>query len=156
AADLDLVEDFAQHYGLEVVERHAGRQAVILRGRVGDFSTAFNVKLRQYHHSNGGYRGRSGHVQVPSQLAGIVTGVFGLDNRPKHRGRFRAVPPALPALPMASGHDAIPAGLFSGADFAKRYQFPADANGKPLDGKGQTIAIIELGGGFRRSDLTAY
>jgi kumamolisin len=41
-------------------------------------------------------------------------------------------------------------------DFAKRYNFPTAFQGRPLDGTGQTIAIIELGGGFRASDLKAF
>jgi kumamolisin len=40
---------------------------------------------------------------------------------------------------------------FSGADLAKLYGFPAGTTGK-----GQTIAIIELGGGYKPADLAAY
>jgi kumamolisin len=36
-------------------------------------------------------------------------------------------------------------------EFAKRYNFPSN-----LDGTGQTIAIIELGGGYRSSDLKVF
>src|SRR5438552_1161962 len=37
------------------------------------------------------------------------------------------------------------------AEIAGRYGFPTDSNGH-----GQTVAIIELGGGFRTADLNAY
>lgn len=41
--------------------------------------------------------------------------------------------------------------FFTGADLANLYDFPED-----LDGTGQTIALIELGGGYLTSDLSAY
>ena len=41
-------------------------------------------------------------------------------------------------------------------EFASRYKFPENLNGTTLDGTGQTIAIIELGGGFQNSDLAVY
>lgn len=40
--------------------------------------------------------------------------------------------------------------------FAARYNFPARFGGVTLNGKGQTIAIIELGGGYRNSDLSVF
>jgi kumamolisin len=40
--------------------------------------------------------------------------------------------------------------------FATRYNFPTTFGGKKLDGSGQCIAIIELGGGFDNSDLQLY
>jgi kumamolisin len=40
---------------------------------------------------------------------------------------------------------------FTAPQLAKLYNFPAE-----LDGTGQTIGIIELGGGFRESDLNKY
>src|SRR5262249_50264622 len=42
------------------------------------------------------------------------------------------------------------------ADFAKRYKFPTELQGVKLDGSGQCIGIIELGGGFNNSDLRVY
>jgi kumamolisin len=42
-------------------------------------------------------------------------------------------------------------GTFTPTELAAIYDFPAKTNGK-----GQTIALIELGGGFRRADLIAY
>src|SRR6202043_3577410 len=37
-----------------------------------------------------------------------------------------------------------------------QYNFPATFQGTKLDGTGQTIAIIELGGGFQSADLSAF
>ena len=89
----------------------------MLEGSVDAFSAAFGVVLQQYADDRGGcaYRGRQGAVHVPDQLAGVVDGVFGLDNRPQARAHFRigkttAEPetpatlttPATPATPVSS------------------------------------------------------
>ena len=73
----------------------------------------------------------------PIALAGVVTAVLGLDDRPQSRARFR---------PAAAA--------------ATRYTPPELAHGLPLPdgttGAGQTLAIMELGGGYTQADLDAY
>jgi kumamolisin len=81
-------------------------------------------------------------------LSGIVTGVFGFDTHPKHRS---------PSRQKSKTHGG-PGGQngVAATEFATRYNFPTESNGTALDGTGQTIAIIELGGGFRSSDLKIF
>jgi kumamolisin len=147
AADLDLIEQLAQSHDLMVVDRNAADRSMVLRGSLGDLLTAFPAELQMYHHSTGAYRGRQGEIQVPEQLSGIVTGVFGFDTRRKHRSPHKR-------KIMAAG----PGGQqgVAATDFATRYNFPSQFQGTTLDGSGQTIAIIELGGGFRTSDLKVF
>jgi kumamolisin len=140
AKDIALVRKFAKENNLNVVRESAPRRTVILAGPVADFNHAFGVSLKTYAYPNGTYRGRTGSVQIPAELAGVVEGVFGLDNRPvakRHGSR-----------PHAAGDGAQP---FTAAQLAKIYNFPPG-----FDGSGQTIGIIELGGGYRPSDLDAY
>ena len=139
-ADIALVTQFAKEQNLSVVRVSAARRTVILAGTVVDFDRAFGVSLQIYAYAAGTYRGRTGPVQIPADLAPVVEGVFGLDNRPVAR-RHRARPNA-----AANGAHA-----FTGADLAKLYNFP-----QGFDGSGQTIGIIELGGGYRPSDLDKY
>lgn len=146
--DLDAVETYAISHNLVVTQRSAIARTVKLRGTLGDALAAFPTSLAIYHHSTGTYRGRQGEISVPSQLSGVITGVFGFDTRPKHRA-----PTRLKRMVFSGpGGDQGYASTF----FAKRYNFPSQFNGKQLDGSGQTIAIIELGGGFRMSDLQAF
>jgi kumamolisin len=154
--DMDAVESFANHFNLLVLERSPEKQNVVLGGKVRDFTNAFKVDLNLYHHASGDYRGRTGSVYIPQQLEGIVTGVFGLDNRPKRRSVYRNSPVSSNVPNTHNDHGAVPAGLFTAADLAERYNFPTDSFNGPLDGNGQTVAIIELGGGFIKSDLIAY
>jgi kumamolisin len=147
-ADLDKVEHFAQAHNLMVSHRSAAQRSIMLTGTLGDILAAFHTDLRMYHHASGTYRGRRGEIFIPEELQGIVTGVFGLDTRPKHRAPHREKRAALSGPGGANGVVAT--------DFATRYQFPTQQNGTVLDGAGQTIAIIELGGGYQSSDLQIF
>ena len=144
-SDIRTVEDFAHEHELTVVSTDAAQRAVILRGTVAQVSAAFAVELRQYDHPQGRFRGRTGPVYIPAHLENIVTGVFGLDNRPQAKPHFRVRPSRGIATPKASQTG------FTPIQVAKAYQFPTDMNGT-----GQCIAIIELGGGYRTTDLARY
>ena len=141
--DLDAVEHFAHTHDLTVVHRSAAERSVVLKGKLGDLVSAFPADVQLYHHARGSYRGRRGEISLPEELSNIVTGIFGYDTRPKRRATHR---PKRMARSGPGGRNGVAA-----TEFAKRYNFP----GK-LDGTGQTIAIIELGGGFRASDLQAF
>lgn len=166
-ADIEAVEAFAQDHDLTVVEASVPRRSVLLSGTVKAMSDAFNVKLARYENSEGSYRGRVGEVHVPSSIAAMVEGVFGLDNRPQaqvhsqwadqeagSKGGAKG-PNTAPEGTMRSNASAAqpltPAGGFKPNDVGRLYNFPTG-----VTGHGQCIAIIELGGGFRTSDITQY
>lgn len=140
-ADVDRVEAFGRQHGLTVLEASAGRRSVKLRGTVAQFSKAFNVTLDEWQRAGAKYRGRVGSVHIPAQLAGIVLGVFGLDNRPFAKPHFRRLKPGAGA--QFNGYPP--------PTVAQLYNFPTG-----VDGAGEVIGIIELGGGYRPADLTAY
>jgi len=155
AADPDaikLVKKFAKEYNLDVVPdpKQAARRTVQLRGTVGDMQKAFGVQLTQKVVEGKKYRVREGSITLPKPLIGAVTAVLGLDNRPQAVPHFR-----LRAKPSAVGGAAPNATSgstsYTPPQVAQAYQFPANSSGA-----GQTIGIIELGGGFRQSDITAY
>lgn len=146
-ADLDAVRDFAEAHGLAVVEESSARRTLVLAGSVAQFNEAFGVELQHYSHPQGTYRGRTGVVQIPAELHGIVEAVLGLDNRPQARAHFRmkTAGPKRRSRPARAG-----ATSFTPLQLASLYAFP------PGDGKGECIAIIELGGGYRPQDLQTY
>jgi kumamolisin len=148
AEDLDLVEQFAQQHNLVVVHRSAAERSIVLKGRLGDLLNAFPAELQMYHHSSGTYRGRQGEISIPQSLDKVITGIFGFDTRPKKRYTHRQ---QIMAASGPGGQNGVAA-----TEFAKRYNFPNTFQGTTLDGTGQTVAIVELGGGFRASDLKVF
>jgi kumamolisin len=146
-ADLAKVEAFAQKHGLVVVETSAARRSVFLSGTAANFAAAFGTPIEQYEHDGGTYRGRSGPLTIPTDLADIVEGVFGIDNRPIAKPHFQRYLPA-PSIGIRAH---TPGASFTPLELAKLYNFPPG-----LDGTGQCIAIIELGGGYRRADIKTY
>ncbi|MBV9439396.1 MAG: peptidase S53, partial [Candidatus Eremiobacteraeota bacterium] len=140
AEDAAAVEAFASQAGLTVAEVDLARRSVVLRGSCKAMASAFGATLQRYERDGTTFRARTGPLTIPAHLDGIVQGVFGLDNRPQARAHFRAV-----RQPRAPGTS------FTVPQLAKLYAFPTDATGA-----GQTIALIELGGGFTQQDLTTY
>lgn len=146
-ADLDAVRDFAEAHGLAVVEEHVGRRSLVLAGTVAQFNDAFGVELQRYSHPGGTYRGRTGAIHIPAELDGIVEAVLGLDNRPQARPHFRM---KTNSARRRSRPAAAAATSFTPVQLAALYDFPQG------DGKGECIALIELGGGFRPADIQSY
>ena len=114
-------------------------------GPVSAMEKAFAVKLSRVRHGERVYRGRVGHLHVPAELDGVVTGVFGLDTRPMIKRKRPRYGKATSALPPASSRT-----WFTPQELADAYQFPTG------DGDGQTIAILEFGGKFIADDLSTF
>src|SRR5580692_9176443 len=105
--------------------------------------TSRGLEVTEVHQATGRvtHRYREGPLYVPAALAGVVTAVLGLDTRPQAQPHFRTPRDAA----AAQGTSYYP------NQVAQIYDFPANTTGA-----GQTIAVIELGGGFTTSDLDAY
>jgi kumamolisin len=143
-ADIAAVRAFARAHNLSVVQEHPGRRTVVLSGTVEQFNSAFGVELQRYEYPGGSYRGRTGHVQLPDELKDRVEAVLGLDDRPIAKPHFRTHRPKGAAEPHAGTTP------FTPLQIASAYNFP------PGDGAGECVAIMELGGGERKADLTTY
>jgi kumamolisin len=145
--DIDLVVDFARQHDLTVLQTSVSRRNVILTGSVQKFSDAFQVYLSDFIPDSGiVYRGRSGVIHIPEILKDIITGVFGLDNRPQARPMFKL-------LKKEGGliHPNDASVSYNPDAVAKAYKYPRDVNGT-----GECIALIELGGGYRNLDMQNY
>jgi kumamolisin len=147
-ADVEKIKRFAQEFGLHVRETgtELARRTVVVSGTASNLEKAFNVQLKEYSHPRGNFRGRVGAVSVPAEYADIITGVFGLDNRPQAEPHFRRL--ADPdkhkrkTPPSTASHDPN--------QVAQLYDYPSG------DGTGQCIGLIELGGGFQLDDISTY
>ncbi|MEX6686722.1 S53 family peptidase [Danxiaibacter flavus] len=147
AEDMARVEKFLKENKLSVVESDSARRTIIAHGRAIDFEKAFQLTLSHHKHPDGTvFRTRTGYINVPADLENVIEGVFGLDNRPVARPMFRMSQPVGMIRPNAATFQG-----YSPVDVGMAYGFPPNQTGE-----GQCIGIIELGGGYKRKDLTAY
>ncbi len=142
--DVAKVEAYARQHNLTVVEASLPRRTVVLSGTIANLSAAFGVTLTNYEHPAGNFRGRTGPVMVPSNLSGVVQGVFGFDNRPQASPRCTGFRPIAEA--EAAGQT-----IYTPPQVAQLYNFPTS-----VTGTGQCIGILEFGGGYTSSDLNGY
>jgi kumamolisin len=139
--DVRRVEAFAQQFDLTVVSVDLARRTVVLAGTIAAMNEAFGTTLKLYQCEDGLYRGRTGPLLLPTDVQDIVVGVFGLDNRPQAQVRCRR-------HRRVVGATAAKDTSYTPPQIAKLYQFPT-----AVTGAGQTVAIIELGGGYMAADL---
>jgi kumamolisin len=162
---LKLIRAFAKEFGLAVVPGTPapGSCIVKLTGTIAAMQRAFGTTLVHKTSDAATYRTREGNITLPAGLSGSVEAVLGLDNRPQAQPHFRIAGEKsnLAAHTAQAGgfgtpqasirHQAQANTSYTPVQIAQLYQFPANASAA-----GQTIGILELGGGYRTADLTAY
>jgi kumamolisin len=146
-ADFERLEQFARGYHLTVLGRHAAQRGLRLAGTVADMQAAFGVRLEAAMLGQVKFRHRSGPIRVTPDIAPLMEGVFGLDDRPAVRPHFRFKPFPAGLRPRAAGAPRP----FTPLEVAALYNYPAN-----LKGAGQCIGILELGGGFDQIELQKY
>lgn len=134
-SDLESLRKFAQQHGLNETGNDPLRRVLHLRGTPAALEKAFAVTLGKYQFSS--YPPFVGCGHAPTLPAEAIA-VLGLDRRPV-------------AQPRSRRPRATPNGSYTPIQLGQLYNFPAGT-----DGTGQTIGIIELGGGFNTSDLSQY
>ena len=135
-ADVERVRAFGAKHGMQEQACDMACRSLHWRGSAQSLQRAFGVKLGRYEMSPGG-ASFIGCDKSPALPDPAVIAVLGLDRRPVAHPHFRIA-------------QAQPAATYTPVQIGQLYAFPAG------DGTGQTIAIIELGGGYRQSDLDTY
>jgi len=144
-AVIEKVKAFAKEYNLTVTEVAPARRTVKLEGTASDMARAFEAQLDRYRTEGHEYRARTGVLKLPHDLAGSVEAVLGLDNRPQAKTHFRL------RSEEALVANAVNPVSYSPRQIATLYNFPTG-----VDGTGQTVGILELGGGYKPADLKNY
>jgi kumamolisin len=146
-ADAALVEKTLTALGLTILSTDLASRRVRVSGSTATVGRVFGTSLEAVTSSASGggagarvaHRHRTGGLSIPRALDGVVTAVLGLDDRPQARAQFRVTEARASSV------------SYTPVQLGEIYRFP-----EKTDGTGQTIAIIELGGGYEQSDLDAY
>jgi kumamolisin len=138
---VDRIAAYARNSRLAVEAADGANHVVRLTGSFAAAEAAFRPDHVQRFMLDGAeYLCRSGRLWVPDDLAEHVVAVMGFDQRPVARPHFRIRP-----------RTAASTVSYDPAAVAERYRFPSG-----VSGRGQTIALIELGGGFDASQVAKY
>jgi kumamolisin len=156
---IDQVVKFALENDLKVEQVDPDHHTVRLSGTYLRARQAFKPDhLAVYRDGDNEFVARSGSLSVPAEIVDQVVAVMGFDQRPAARPHLRAHA----NQPSANRSNAkrgnkLRANAVSGSgpaydplDIARLYQFPDG------DGSGQTIALIELGGGYDKGQMAQY
>lgn len=142
--DLHAVASAASAHGATVARTHPASRRVHLQVTAEQAEAMFGITMRQTSSLDGlgrdvTHRTFDGDIRLPRGLGGAVEAVLGLDARPIATPRFH---PARSAAPSS----------YTPVQVADAYGYSPAAD----SGSGQTIAIVELGGGYKPAQIADY
>ncbi|MBV9303560.1 MAG: S8/S53 family peptidase [Acidobacteriaceae bacterium] len=137
-ADIRAVEEFASANHLAIARLNPAARTITLCGPLSIIAGAFGADLALSEIEGKILRTREGSLYVPDSLRGRVMAVMGFDQRPIAKPYHRFHPRSSASV------------AYTPRQVAQLYSFPTNT------GANQTIALIELGGGFQNSDLQTY
>ena len=152
------LREFAHKNGLTVDEGASSldRRTITMRGPVNKIEEAFGVTLNDYELEGRKFHSYTGTISMTQEHAEPVEAILGLDNHPIAKPHFRILDhhrkhkkPTGPS--PAPTQTPAQASSFNPPQVARLYNFPTGVNGA-----GQTIGILELGGGYNPNDLSTY
>jgi kumamolisin len=154
-SSFDHLREFAHKNGLTVDEGASSlaRRTIVMRGPVAKVEQAFGVKLNDYEKEGRKYHSYVGAISITQEHAEPVEAVLGLDDHPVAKPHFRLFDHKRRKRHPSPTHRTPPAqtASFNAPQVAQLYGFPTSVNGA-----GQTIGILEFGGGYNAGDLSTY
>lgn len=142
---IDIISEFCAEHGLSIKDISLEKRHIQVVGNHRSLESAFDVSFTQHTISHNGkdlhYHSTNQDLSLPAHIAPYISDVLGLHSAPIAR----------PYCYRRSTSDRATATSFTPLQLASIYNFPTG-----ITGAGQSIAIIELGGGYTASDLSAY
>lgn len=137
AAEVDALRRRLGRAGVTIVGSYPQRTALRVRATAGDIESLFATRIVEGVDRNGRhFRAPAARPRIPGALRSGVTGIAGLDNRPRER----------PA--------AAPLGGLKPADVATAYDI-APLHARGLRGQGVRVAVVSLDS-FHPEDIAAF
>jgi kumamolisin len=149
--DYRAVKALAEASGLRVTAEHANRLVLDVEGPAAAVESAFRLHLLRYQDPGGRtFRAPDAEPSVPKALAGVISGVIGLDNAAiwqTHNRPMADASASVSPLQVGSG----PGGALTPSDIRSAYNLSTVTE----KGTGQTLALFELDG-YAASDIHTY
>ena len=141
---LNSTKEFARSNNLKILRENEIERWAVLEGRIDDIESAFEIDIKAIKIEERQYFYYSKDIKLPKAFGEFVESVSGLNTLPvKARNIFSDGKKLTSNLIEDIG--------VKPQDYTKFYNFP-----QSIDGKGQTIGIISLGGGYKKSVLKKY
>lgn len=133
-----LIESFAKEFKLTIADVSEHRRNVRLSARAADIARAFHTVFGEFELDGMRFFAPTRPLSVSKPWDAAIETVLGLHSSPHARPRRRSPVHGQPS------HASVP-------DLAQAYGFPPR-----LDGEGQTVGLIEFGGGFHPGDIEQF
>ncbi len=146
-ASVTLLTEFLEKFEIKVVKTDLLARTVRVKGMIAAINKAFQVQIGVYQGPNRFvFLAYHDMLKVPANLISVVQNVTGITTLLKSEYR-------IPSDPEEEGdlQGSTPKG-YTALQLAEAYKFPINK----FKGKGQVIGIIELGGVYKKSDITTY
>lgn len=134
---ISQIAAYAAAYGLALTAVEPAKLRVKLAGPAHRHEAAFRIRLGHFSHARSSFRGYWGPLYIPSGLLGLLEAILGHETVPAGRSHRQPVTDIGAAKPRLA------------TEIAALYGFPQQS------AAGQTVAILEFGGGFLGSDMSA-
>lgn len=161
-ADVQAVTHWLSSQGFRIEKVYSGRMLIEFSGTSAQVRAAFGSAIHNYQVNGKMYMANTNDPQIPAALAPVVAGIVSLNNFPrkplyhtvgvfkreKQNGRAKLVMPENPNLTFQCGinpntSQPLDCNALVPYDFATIYNIlPLWQQASPIDGKGQTIAIV--------------
>jgi hypothetical protein len=148
--DVQTIESWLDAKGFQVLKVNPGKQTLEVAGTVGALQQAFHTTIHKYAVNGQQHFSNATDPQIPVALAPVLGGFVSLNNFPiRPYSRFLGSAQFNPKTHEAIPEWTLPGGVLgkiyavAPEDFATQYDVtPLYTATKPLNGSGQTIAII--------------
>src|ERR1700691_768868 len=148
--DVQTIEDWLQSQGFQILKVNPGKQTLEVAGTVGALQQAFHTSIHKYEVNGEQHYANATEPEIPVALAPVLGGFVSLNNfRLRHYSHFLGSAQYDPKTHRAIPEWTMPGGVLGNMfavapeDFATQYDVtPLYSAAKPLNGTGQTIAVI--------------
>lgn len=138
-ADIDKVVSWLTSHGLKVSFVSKNGLTIHMSGNAGQVRDTFHTEIHKFTLKGEQHIANTSDPQIPAALAPIVSGVVSLNDLKPYSDMVKPSPNFTFTFDNSEEFDVTP------ADFATIYNVsPLYSAHKPITGKGQTIAVLEV------------